>query len=352
MKQYIPFILSLLIWTSCKQDPEARQQADSIISQPATPLVIRPENSGETPSNDPTTSTFISATNETNPVMVTAIRHSTQRETIMGVTDLSKPMYSRYAIFSLDVDYSLSNRVQRMDSISYGQEFTSIEIIHPFKLAFLPGNKHYLYFASKDNEYGSGAAGLSTLRFNLYSPVTNEIYSLVFDGEDVAEGRVEGDFVNIDAFTGTKEELLYLLKRADTCSYIRKPEEVNIESPAEYAKKWKAENPGVVDVFDARGGEEGSLAFPSYIEAPIPFSEASNIIENDDYTVADFFRGSVFAESKTSGMYYMVWLEGCNHGCEKKISFSDDGKLKITYEVQPITVLIDLKNPAYYITRE
>lgn len=349
---------SVLIWVSCHQSQQSVQHAgktDSINYQfPQTPpLLARIEEQKETPatSKDPTIVTFVSATNEVNPVAVTAIRHTTQRETIIGVADHSKPMYSRYDIFTLEVDYASSNRVLSMDSISYGKEFTSIEIIHPFTLALLSDNKHYLYFASKDNEYGSATAGLSTLRFNLYSPVTNELYSLVFDGEDLADGRIEGDFINVDAFAGTKEELLYLLKRADTCSYIRKPEEVNIEAPAEYAKRWKAENPDVSDVFDAKGGEEGQLAFPSYNEPPIPFSEAANIIENEDFKVADFFRGSVFAESKSSGMYYMIWLEGCNHGCEKEISFTKDDKLKITYEAQPISVLIDLKEPAYNIIK-
>jgi len=200
----------------------------------------------------------------------------------------------------------------------------------------------YLYFSFDANCGGSGCAGFKNVSFCLFSINENEIYKLNY-----FENDGEGEFLNISEFNSKPGILNFFESKIINNSFIDKAiYQEDINSAENFEKKWKIENKNI-DIWYNQDAFEESITFIYYNENIFTEYSSQNI-ENDRYIIKTWWRSNVLGFDKYYNQYFSIWIDDCNHFCDKNISFDNNDNLVIEYyENDNSQVIINLEKKTY-----
>ena len=229
-------------------------------------------------------------------------------------------------------------------------EAETIQFLDYFQHGENTNNLHYIYFSTIERQLGTANAGIATLTLCLYDfydfmkvqcegleKMDNQISECNFD-EDLGKIEDRGNYVALSFF---KEKI-------DESTAVRT---TDLDDPDFYEEKWLADNPNVKDFFTDNESSEGKIEWTYYPDPPVALDFTHQVIENDYWKVYSFFRNSVIAFDKMSSRYFVVYPEGCNHGCDKSVAFEGEDLLKISWEEfsgdHAVQLTISLETGAY-----
>lgn len=268
---------------------------------------------------------------------------------IIGVIKQSTSTFEKYDFIVL---HKLENKWQKKLSEIYGEEYKYITPLDTFQLVYIE-KKPYIYFQLLENFAGTASAGFSTISFNLFDIISGQFLSLLYEGKDKDENTVEGEFTNKGEFNNALLILNFLEDKASKSKSIYKPskKELVSDNSKNYEKKWKVDNSNIPDIYSAKGVKEGILKLTYYKKELMPFAEALNKIESSEFIIVSYFRNNVIGYDKKQKKYFPIWIEGCNHCCNKEISFVDDWTVKVYWDEcgDNITMTINLRDKKYKI---
>ena len=273
-------------------------------------------------------------------------------EYIIGVINQSTSAFEKYNFIVL---HKFANKWQKKLSKIYGEDFKYITPIDTFQLVYIE-KEPYIYFQLLENFVGTAVAGFSIISFNLFDISTGQFLSLLYEGRDKDENTVEGEFTNTGEFNNTPLILNFLEENAAKSRVIYRPtdEDLNLDNPKNYEKKWQVDNSNIPDIYNANGYEEGTLKLTYYTNELMPFAEAKERIENSIFIIVTYFRNNVIGYDKTRKKYFPIWIESCNHCCNKEISFVDVFTLKLFWDEcgDNIAMTINLKNKSFKVSKD
>ncbi len=216
----------------------------------------------------------------------------------------------------------------------------------------------YLYFDAESSSTGN-AVSWNTIHFCLINPRDGAFTKLDYEGEpeylktgDVR--HVKGDFASLE---GAQTELVDFLKgKAKTHPHFYNPSEADLDplSAQNYAEKWNTDNPDIPQHFGTeKPGNKRSLKLHPYKEDlfAIQVGSESSKVSNDAYEAISYFRGDVILKNKATNEFYALWVDSCNHGCDKSLSWDNEHTLVITYEeMEGKSATINLKDFSYTVS--
>lgn len=219
-------------------------------------------------------------------------------------------------------------------------------------------NKKYIYFSLYSNGMGTASGGLAWIHFILYDIIDGKVTDLIYGGAeysdevDYKKNKVSGDFENIEEIKD-KNLLAFLEQRASISDLIYRKssiDELDPKQPKNYHLRWELDNPYLVDLPKKVYPSEGKIKFTYYDEKE--FSEdLSNMdtIESKSYEIYSNFRGNVIGYDKNLRKYFPILISGCNHGCDKKVSFYKENMIKIYFYfgVVEMNLYVDLSKSTY-----
>jgi hypothetical protein len=273
-----------------------------------------------------------------------------------GVEGKNKMLYSNANIFL----YKLTKfadvwRVEMKKEI-FSEEFTYYEFYNDFEIAMI-GNYPYLYFLYSQSPMGNAVSYLS-LSFSLISLKDFKLTTLDYGGDPVYDKNtklknIKGDFSNLDELTSKPNILKYLEGKASKSSIIYRAnkQDLDMNNVNNYDKKWQLDNSKIKSVWDTNENTSYEPLRVTYYDKNIFSTETGSvneIIENNIFKIASFFRGNILGYDKTKRKYFPIWIESCARGCDKTIKFKNDTTLQITYsESDDQKIIVDLTQMAY-----
>jgi len=297
-----------------------------------------------------------------NPVLCSPVEKSPNEWIICGVVRSQGFNNCSGCYEFITLDY-FGNKWYEKALKNYGGDFEDIEIIDSFKVVAI--DKHqYIYFLSKHKEMGTIGAEISTLRFNLFDPSINRLYTLNYEGTDKTDNSIDGKFLNIDSLSSYPSLLNYLENKVTNCKYIYRPktEDLDINNSKNFEKKWEMGNPDFPSLMNKGkpidSSEIPNMKFTFYLDDLFSLYDQEHtgkVIESSMYKILYFnIGGDIIGYDKNQKKYFPIWTiypaTICN--CCNDVSFLNDFTIKIERSdgASPQEGVLNLKNGDYKIT--
>ena len=216
-------------------------------------------------------------------------------------------------------------------------EYTYTEI---HKESFTQRNvngQEYFFFSLKETFKGRAITGRDIIFFMINLKTLN-FHELVYSGEPTlrCNNCIDGDFQensNIELRPKLKKSL-YDYALTSKHIYVPSEEEKNIGFYKNYVQKWYRDNK-TKNIMATGHSDIPDIIYSTYYEKDIfkfTGDYGSDFIENDQYKVVNFFNGSLLAYDKVKELYFPVFVESCNEGCSKEITFINENKINVKYD--------------------
>jgi hypothetical protein len=297
-----------------------------------------------------------------NPLFCSPMEKSPNECLICGVVSGAQEFKSCNGCYEfITLDY-FGNKWYEKASKNYGSDFEYIEIIDSFKVTTI--DKHqYIYFLSKDKEMGTIGAEISTLRFNLFDPTINRLYTLNYEGTDKTDSLIDGNFLNIDSLSSFPSLLNYLEDKVKNCKFIYRPnkEDLDINNPKNFEKKWEVDNPDfpslIIKGVPIDSDEIPNMKFTFYSGDLFSFYDQEHtgkVVESGMYKILYFnIGGDIIGYDKNQKKYFPIWViyAATIANCCNDITFINDYTIKIGRSdgASPQKGVLNLKNGNYKI---
>lgn len=275
-----------------------------------------------------------------------------------GVDGKDKMFYSNPEIIYYKLTkFANSWRIETQKPV-FTEEFIYCEFYKDFEVVVIK-NKTYLYFLYNISPMGN-AAEYYNLNFALFSLLDFQLITLDYGGDPIYNNKsklqqIKGDFINLDKFNDKPELLFFLEGKARKCSLVYRAtnSDLDINSSANYEKKWQIDNSKIKSVWDTKNNIYDEPLRTTYYDKnlfPSDKGVSDRKVENSRYIIVSLFRNNILGYDKARKKYFPIWVESCAHGCDKKLSFVKETILQITYsEADNQEILVDLSKMTYSI---
>lgn len=177
------------------------------------------------------------------------------------------------------------------------------EINHEFDWAMIDSIP-YLFYAI---ESAGNASGVVT--FNLISLENNKEHSISFGGNIGEYGSM---YPISNELKNQKSLLAYLEKKVAQSELVYHPtkEELDIDNPKNYAKKWRVENQNIYEKLKLSNGPL-KIIFPNYesnLFDEVRHGSLNCSEENEMYIIKSYFKDDVIGHNKNNNKYFTVWV--------------------------------------------
>lgn len=279
------------------------------------------------------------------PVFVAAFKDSADKDFIIGVRPYSNPL-TNYIVTRI---VNVNNNWQTEKEDTIGNEL-QVNILDSFRTEKVK-NQDYITFTAKHYMPGRLTEGMATIEYHLINANNLYDYALAYDGEEVEENIVSGQFTYDDLLNKESELKKFQEARAQQSKYVYKKTatDYDINSNVNHKKKWLVDNP---EIETKEYAYEQPIKLTYYTnllqEIEKQFAGSSNLksFENDDYKIFVLWRSGVYGVEKKSGKQFPIWLYNCFTDWELYAEFIDKNKLLIENE-NCYTVTVDLDKKIY-----
>jgi hypothetical protein len=280
------------------------------------------------------------------PVFVSAFKDSLDRDFIIGIRPYSNPL-TNYIITRI---VSINNNWQTHREDTIGNEL-QVNILDSFRIEKIK-NQNYILFTAKHYMPGRLTEGLASIEFHLIDLNDLHDYSLGYDGEEVEENVVSGEFGYDDLLKQNGELKKFQETRSQQSKYIYKKTaaDYDINNVANFKKKWLIDNPNIET---REYAYEEPIHLTSYgkglIDEYIGKDLTDNgdvIFQNADYKIIVMWRHGVYAFDKKHRKQIPIWLYNCFTDWNIYAEFINKNVLSITNE-NCYTVTVDLDKRIY-----
>jgi hypothetical protein len=204
------------------------------------------------------------------------------------------------------------------------------------------GGKPYLYVALEETREGTANAGSVTIEFILVDVQTLEPLGLAYWGEERGSGTVEGKLVTPETLARRPELLAFLKRKADASPRIYRGERDSMS----WVDDWKKLNGSLPGLIERPSFGPVKIRWQYYDQDPMAGHSTADDKEDRDFKVMSYFRSSLIGFDKARKRYFPIWVESCNHGCNKEIRDLKQGVVSFVYsewDTQEKVVYVDLK---------
>ena len=193
-------------------------------------------------------------------------------------------------------------------------------------------NKDYLFISTWEYVPGTGSAGFASIVFYIIDPNTLNKYSLAYNGEDINDEQVSGEYSYDSALNGNASLKNFLEAKAQGSKYIYKKTsaDYDINNPKNFEKKFLVDNP---DIQESKYHDNDKLNLTFYNEDLTQFvGNSVDSVENKDFKIFVIRRFGVVGFDIEKKKYFTIYIDKCNHGCELNAAFDIGNVLNVNYE--------------------
>lgn len=228
-------------------------------------------------------------------------------------------------------------------------EFIYSEFSNDVEIVDIKG-KPYLYFTFRTSGMGN-ATNASTLVFALISPEAKKLTKLSYEGAGEYDGhgnlkRLRGNFIDLDE-KRPPELLAFLQDKASKSPLVYRAtaKDLALDNADNFDKKWEVENAAIRKAIESREDSIELVLRFTYYDNNLYKKDDSTTdrIENKEYVIASYFRSDVIGYDKTKNKFFPIIIDRCSHGCEKTLSWINEHTVKITYDINGETMVVELE---------
>jgi hypothetical protein len=238
--------------------------------------------------------------------------------------------------------------VMNKKELIFEGEYQKINLDDDFEIKKI-GNNYYLYCCLCSYTQGTAVAGMYDVDFTLFELPSLKSKYITYSSYQGRYCRV-GEFYELEKFAEYPKLLKFLEKKISENEYVEKNDSSDINLVKNYRKKWGVENKDIKEVWRDYSTNFEPLIMPLYNKTILGKHGTFDTIENKNYIIYDYWKSDVIGYDKIKKKYFTIWIDSCNHGCDKYVSFLSNNVIEMIYfEASEQKVIVDLKKSLYRI---